>query len=79
MTDETVSTRREAGVEEMLQKYVAFVRDRPMLISLLYDIDMLPEQCVTRAGAFRLAGLCEVWRKGENGELPPPPTPKEPA
>ncbi len=64
----------EDGVVEYLAEYRKFISDRPMLLSLLYDIDMLPEQCRTRIGATRLAGLCEVWRKGERGELPPPPS-----
>jgi len=64
---------REDGVSEILSKYAKFINARPLLMSLLYDIDMLPEQTVTRAGAIRLAGLCEVWKKGEQGELPAPP------
>lgn len=59
----------EEGVHDILADYRKFISDRPALLSLLYDIDMLPEQCVTRAGAVRLAGLCEVWRRGESGEL----------
>lgn len=69
---------REEGVDEALAGYGKFINARPMLLSLLYDIDMLPEQCVTRAGAYRLVAMCEVWRKGENGELPPAPTPTTP-
>lgn len=61
--------QREAGVDETLMKYAKFINSRPMLVSLLYDINMLPEQCVTHAGAVRLAGLCEVWKKGERGDL----------
>lgn len=61
--------RREEGVDETIAKYAKFINDRPMLVSLLYDINMLPEQCVTLAGAIRLAGLCEVWKKGESGKL----------
>ena len=64
---------REPGVTEYLSKYTAFINERPMLLSLLYDIDMLPEQTVTKAGAIRLGGLCEVWRMGEEGRLPTPP------
>lgn len=67
---------REDGVDAILADYSAFINARPMLMSLLYDIDMLPEQCVTRIGAIRLAGLCEVWRKGETGDLPPAPQEK---
>lgn len=64
---------REPGVTEYLAKYTKFINGRPMLLSLLYDIDMLPEQTVTKAGAIRLGGLCEVWRMGEEGKLPEPP------
>lgn len=52
---------RMDGVDEILSKYTKMINSTPMLLSLLYDIDMLPEQTVTRAGAIRLAGLCEVW------------------
>jgi len=60
---------RDDGVTDILKGYGKFINERPGLLSLLYDIDMLPEQTITRAGAIRLVGLCEVWRKGENGEL----------
>lgn len=33
---------------------------------------MLPEQTMTRAGAIRLGGLCEVWKMGEEGRLSKP-------
>lgn len=56
---------REERVDAILKEYAKYISDRPMLTSLLYDIDMLPEQCVTVAGAVRLAGLCEVWKKYE--------------
>lgn len=65
-------SEREPGVTEYLSKYNEFINSRPMLLSLLYDIDMLPEQTVTKAGAIRLGGLCEVWRLGEEGKLPEP-------
>lgn len=52
---------REDGVDEILSKYTKMINSTPMLLSLLYDINMLPEQTVTRAGAIRMAGLCEVW------------------
>lgn len=63
---------REDGVTEYLSRYTAFINERPMLLSILYDIDMLPEQTVTKAGAIRLAGLCEVWRMGEEGKIKAP-------
>lgn len=63
-------SEREEGVTELLKPYYIFISERPGLLSLLYDVDMLPEQTVTMAGAMRLAALCSVWRAGENGELP---------
>jgi hypothetical protein len=60
---------RENGVEDIIARYRAFINDRPRLLSLLYDINMLPEQTVSRQGAIRLAGLCEVWKSGEEGKL----------
>lgn len=70
---------REDGVDEMLNGYGAFINARPQLLSILYDIDMLPEQCRTRVGAIRLVAFCEVWKKlpdsyQTNGPgLAPPP------
>ena len=63
---------REEGVDEFLSQYTGFINDRPDLLSLLYDIDMLPEQTMTRVGALRLAGICQVWLDGENGQIPMP-------
>lgn len=68
---------REDGVEAIVARYRKFINDRPALLSLLYDIDMLPEQTVTRQGAIRLAGLCEVWKSGEEGKIGT--TPAKPA
>jgi hypothetical protein len=61
---------REEGTTGIVSLYSAFINARPALISLLYDIDMLPEQTVTRVGARRLAAFCEVWKRGEEGSLP---------
>jgi hypothetical protein len=60
---------REHGVEAIVARYRKFINDRHSLLSLLYDIDMLPEQTVTRQGAIRLAAFCEVWKSGEEGTL----------
>jgi hypothetical protein len=59
---------REPGVDAILAERAGYISARPELVSLLYDIDMLPEQCVTRAGAVRLAGLCAVWERMEKAE-----------
>lgn len=64
---------RENGVCEIVMRYAKFISARPALLSLLYDIDMLPEQTMTMTGAVRLAAFCEVWKKGEEGSLPGAP------
>jgi hypothetical protein len=56
-------------VFEIVGGYRAFISERPDLLSLLYDINMLPEQTLTVQGAIRLAAFCEVWKKGEDGDL----------
>ena len=56
---------------EIVGRYRSFVNERPFLLSLLYDINMLPEQTVTMQGAIRLAAFCEVWKKGAEGGLTP--------
>ncbi|MDW9481842.1 hypothetical protein GOB57_24650 [Sinorhizobium meliloti] len=68
---EGVAGERDKGVGDIVAKYTKFINERPALLSLLYDINMLPEQTVTMQGAIRLAAFCEVWKKGEQGELPP--------
>lgn len=50
-------------VDEIMKPYLGMINSTPALQSLLYDIDMLPEQTLTIIGAIRLAGLCEVWKR----------------
>jgi hypothetical protein len=52
--------------QEICAPYRQQISDTPMLLSILYDIDMLPEQTVTVPGAIRLAAFCEIFKK-----LPP--------
>lgn len=63
-------------VFEIVGGYRAFISERPDLLSLLYDINMLPEQTTSMQGAIRLAAFCEVWKKGESGELATDKLPK---
>jgi hypothetical protein len=67
---------REPGIDEIVGRYSNFINDRPALLSLLYDVNMLPSQTVTRQGAMRLATMCEMWKKGEARE---PAGPAKPA
>lgn len=49
--------------DEITAPYRAYINSEPELMSILYDIDMLPEQTVSIIGAIRLAAFCEVWKK----------------
>lgn len=69
MSDSKVMTEKEAA-QEALIPYRKFINERPGLLSLLYDVDMLPEQTVTMVGAMRLSALCAVWKAGEDGTMP---------
>ena len=64
--------KREKGVTEILKPWIGFLEPRPVLMSLLYDIDMLPEQCTTVIGAIRYSAFLSVWEAGEKGLLAPP-------
>lgn len=64
-------------VDEIVRPYRAYISATPELMSLLYDIDMLPEQTISIVGAIRLTAFCEVWKRMEacsvsrpNGETP---------
>ncbi len=60
----------EESHSKIVSRYRAFISERPVLLSVLYDVDMLPEQVASMAGASRLAAICEAWRKGEKSTLP---------
>lgn len=64
---------REEGCWEIVSKYTRFINSRPDLISFLYDVDMLPEQCYTVAGAIKLSYICFLWMMGEQGKIPAAP------
>lgn len=58
-------------VDKIVQPYRSFINSTPELLSLLYDIDMLPEQTISIPGAIRLAAFCEVWKRMEAATLTP--------
>lgn len=62
----TIQTDREATsprVDEIIRHYLTYINSRPELLSLLYDINMMPEQTTSEMGAIRLAAFCEVWKR----------------
>ncbi len=50
-------------IDETVQPYRQYINDTPELLSLLYDIDLLPEQIMLRVNAIRLVAFCEVWKR----------------
>jgi hypothetical protein len=67
--DVTIQTDRESAaplIDEILQPYLKFINSTPELVSMLYDIDMMPEQTTSITGAIRLAAFCEVWKRMED-------------
>lgn len=57
-----VSDAEEKAIAEATQPYRKQVTDTPALQSLLYDIDLLPEQIRMMVNAGRMAAFCEVFK-----------------
>lgn len=57
--------RNEEKVSEILSSYHSLINNTPALQSLLYDLNMLPEQTVTIEGAVMVAGICEAYKAGK--------------
>jgi hypothetical protein len=53
----------EKWVDEIVKPYRSYITDTPELLSLLYDIDLMPEQIVLPVNAIRMAAFCEVWKR----------------
>ncbi len=53
---------REAA-QKMTQPFRQQINDTPPLLSLLYDIDLMPEQIVLPVNAVRMAVVCELFKR----------------
>lgn len=58
LPDENVRKEMDAA----LQKYRKQVNDTPALTSLLYDIDLLPEQIRLPVNITRMIAVCELFK-----------------
>jgi len=54
----------EKFIEEVTRPYRKYINDTPDLTSVLYDIDLLPEQIRLPVNATRMAAFCELWKNG---------------
>jgi hypothetical protein len=47
---------------EATQPYRKLINETPELLSLLYDIDLLPEQIRLYVNAMRMIAICELFK-----------------
>jgi hypothetical protein len=47
---------------QLTQPYRTMIRDNAPLMSLLYDIDLLPEQIKLYVNALRMVAVCELFK-----------------
>jgi len=52
-------------VHGILQPYLQTINETPDLLSLLYDVNLLPEQCVSVNAAVAVSAVCEAYRMGQ--------------
>lgn len=55
----------QQAVHGILQPYLKTINETPDLLSLLYDVNMLPEQTVTVRGAIGVVAVCEAYKMGQ--------------
>jgi hypothetical protein len=55
----------QVAVKAVLQPYLQVINETPDLLSLLYDVNLLPEQCVTVNAAVAVSAICEAYRMGQ--------------
>lgn len=47
----------------MTQSFRQQINETPALLSLLYDIDLMPEQIVLPVNAIRMVVVCELFKR----------------
>jgi len=58
-----LSDEEEAAARDATQPYRNFISKNPALLSLLYDIDLLPEQIVLAVNANRMIVVCRLFKQ----------------
>lgn len=62
MNDQNQAQSEEDLAQERVRPYISQINNQVNLVSLLYDIDLLPEQIVTAVNAKRLIAICALWK-----------------
>jgi hypothetical protein len=60
-----ISKALENNVRSILQPYLQTINETPDLLSLLYDVNLLPEQCGSVNAAVAVSAICEAYRMGQ--------------
>ena len=63
--DNRVAEALRNNVRSILQPYLQTINETPDLLSLLYDVNLLPEQCTTVNAAVAVSAVCEAYRMGQ--------------
>ena len=58
-----VTDEEEKAAAMEIQPYRKQVNETPALLSLLYDLDLLPEQIRLMVNAGRMIAFCEVFKR----------------
>lgn len=56
------SEEEKKEAQELTQKYRDLISKNTALMSLLYDIDLMPEQIVLQVNAMRMVAVCELFK-----------------
>jgi len=52
------------AAHDLVQKFRKQISETPVLLSLLYDADLLPEQIVSMRDAISMAAVCIAYDEG---------------
>ena len=55
-------------IEAILSHYRKLINNAPALLSLLYDVDLLPEQITSIRGAKSMAAVVEGYKLGKEAK-----------
>jgi hypothetical protein len=58
-----ITDGERAAVAEAVQPYRKQINETPALLSILYDIDLMPEQIRLMVNAGRMIAFCEVFKR----------------
>jgi len=63
ITVELPDAEQRKEMDDTLARYRTQIRETPALTSLLYDIDLLPEQIVLPVNVTRMAAVCVLFKE----------------